>query len=443
MHLLPKFLTHNSRASRQVYLDNNATTRPHEWLVQYIAKMDKTVYANASSGHSMGKYAHNILEWSKREIGRCLKIDHPQSELLFTSGATESNNMLIQGFVDKQYETFSSVPNHQGVRCHLIMTCIEHPSVSETCKTMALKYPGKVKLHEIPVHPMTGLLNLNALQQVLNDIANKPPSSSKHLPRILICVIQANNEIGTIQDMQAIHNIVRRQGLRSRTHIHADATQMAGKWPCSVSHIDSLSFSGHKFHAVKGVGGLYVKSQKTRHIAPRVFGGMQEKLRSGTLALPLILSMALAMQYNLHSERVKVTLQKMHGNEQLLLNALRSNGVSFRTNGPRAPTANHAPPPQNWLRMPGSMSLTLLLPISVSSSLKPSQLRDYLDKRGILVTTGSACNHSAESHVLKAMGVSKLEQRTTIRVGQSFLTSQVDMIRLAKAISDFVKRVSN
>mgnify|MGYP000865497997 FL=1 len=256
-----------------IYFDNSATTLPYSEALRTYQEVASKIFGNPSSLHNLGDQATRLLEASRQQIAQLL--GKSAQEIFFTSGGTESDNWAIKGVAFEKA--------HYGK--HIIVSDIEHPAVKESAKWLAEQG------FEISFAPVDerGFLDVQALADLLRS------------DTILVSVMAVNNEIGSIQPIQAISELLADKPTIS---FHVDAVQAIGKVPTSsylTDRVDFASFSGHKFHAVRGVGFLYKKTGK--RINPLLTGGGQEKdLRSTTENLAGIAAMAKALRLTLDKE---------------------------------------------------------------------------------------------------------------------------------------------
>lgn len=274
-----------------IYFDNSATTIPYDQALLTYQEVAKKIYGNPSSLHELGTNAERILEASRKQIADILGCK--SQEILFTSGGTESDNWALKGTAFEK----------SAYGKHIIISDIEHPAVKESAKWL------ETKGFEISHAPVTadGFLDLEELKRLIRK------------DTILVSVMAVNNEIGSIQPIQDISALL---ADKPTITFHVDAVQAIGKIPFSqylTDRVDLASFSGHKFHAVRGVGFLYKKQGK--RIAPLLHGGGQEKdLRSTTENVAGIASMAKALR--LTTEKEAVALPKIAAMKQVLNDAL-------------------------------------------------------------------------------------------------------------------------
>ncbi|MHC4995695.1 MAG: cysteine desulfurase family protein [Planctomycetota bacterium] len=251
----------------QAYLDNNATTRPDQPVIDAIVEMSAEMWANPSSVHRFGQTARHRVELAREQI--CDLIGASPSELIFTSGATESNNLAINGLL-------AARPTRKTV----ITNDLEHSAVRQPCERLESNGYNILRLET----DIDGLIDPEQLAEALD----------RHVDDVaLVAVHWINNETGAIQPIQTIGELCRQRDVRFFT----DATQAIGKTPCDahVMPVDALSFSGHKFHGPKGAGGLYVR--RGVGLVPQILGGPHERdRRGGTENTPGIVGLGVAAQ---------------------------------------------------------------------------------------------------------------------------------------------------
>eukprot|EP00899_Mesostigma_viride_P008380 jgi/Mesvir1/17543/Mv08794-RA.1 len=240
---------------REIYLDNNSTTKPHPEVVKVMTSVSQDLYGNPSSSHEIGKRARNVVEKARAVIAKYLK--EPCKSIVFTSGATESMNIVLNGVMERN--------GYEGV---VITSEIEHPAGIKPLEHLADKH--KVEIVRIPVD-RNGFVSLEKIQEAMKKYGKRVK---------LVSIIYANNEIGTLQDLGAIRKIVGK-----RVHFHSDTTQAAGKFKIrGVHNLDSYVLSGHKIHSVKGVGALIMRKDPSC-LSPLAWGGGQERaVRPGKCA---------------------------------------------------------------------------------------------------------------------------------------------------------------
>ena len=367
----------------EVYLDNSATTRPRDEVIDVINHSLKISYGNPSSLHRMGLEVEKKIKKSREIIGKFLGCK--SNEIYFTASGTESNNIAIQGIVNK----FGKRGNH------IITTKIEHSSVINIFK----HYENKgFKVTYLDVDN-NGLIDLEELKK---SITNET---------ILVSIMYVNNEVGVIQSIKEIKDIIK--NINKNALLHIDGIQAMGKINTNVKQLgcDTFSFSGHKIHGPKGIGGLYVK--KDLNIDPIIFGGNQESgLRSGTENVPGILGLGKAVELldNNFDEEINHILNiKKHFVDKITteINNIKIN--SFLDNR----------------CSPHILSISFI-------GTRGEVLLHYLEGEEIYVSTGSACSSKGKSkgksRVLDSIGLSDKEIEGTIRFSFSHFNTleQID-----------------
>lgn len=370
-------------------LDANATTRIDPRVLTAIVDASGTNWGNPSSDNALGRAARNVVENSRTQVSEL--IDAQPSEILFTSGATESINLAIQGIV-----------RASGKRpAHVITSRVEHKAVVETIEQ--LQEAGEVE----PTYLSTdryGCMNPNAI------------SGALRTETVLVCVIHGNNEIGSINPIREIGQLL---------HDHpaayfVDAAQTLGYFPVSVREngIDAMCLSSHKMHGPKGIGGLFCRSGLK--LAPIMFGGGQERgFRPGTLNVPGIAGFGVASQ--LASRESSERVARVKRLASILLDRLRAAEPNITVNG--HPT----------LRLPGLLSVTI-------PYVEYYELKRRLPN--IAFSHGSACTDGSEpSHVLMAIGLTPRELNCTFRVGLSSMTTGDDVVTAAEQFYKAIRRL--
>ncbi|MCF4061048.1 cysteine desulfurase family protein [Pediococcus acidilactici] len=263
-----------------IYFDNSATTQVDKTVLETYQKVSNQIWGNPSSLHNMGETAFNLLEQSRKQIADLLNVQ--PHEIFFTSGGTEGDNWVIKGTAIEK----------RAYGKHLITTTVEHPAVQNT---MAQLEQLGFDVTYLPVDD-EGRISIQDLKDAI-----RPDT-------ILVSIMAVNNEIGTVQPLTEVAEVLKDY---PKIHFHVDAVQGIGKGIQSAimnDRVDFVTFSGHKFHAPRGVGFIYAR--QGRRIAPLMTGGGQEKnLRSGTENLPAIAAMAKALRLLLTDEKQKVAHQ--------------------------------------------------------------------------------------------------------------------------------------
>ena len=377
----------------EIYLDNSATTRPFDEVIELLGRIMQDNYGNPSSLHARGMAAEKLLEEARRSIASLLRCR--DDEIYFTSGGTEANNLAIKGAAYRRR-------NRGG---HIITTEIEHSSVLNCCR--ALEEEG-YSVSCLPVD-RRGYLDLDSLSAAIGD------------KTILVSTIHVNNEIGTIQPLEKIGALIKKRN--PKTLYHIDAVQSFAKIPALLKcwQADLYSCSSHKIHGPKGVGALWVK--KGVFLQPLFQGGGQEReLRPGTENTAAIAGFGMAARLN--AARLDENADLLYRLKDKLCKGLLQSGVEFHLNGP--PPEKAAPHIIN-LSFPG---------------IKAEILLHALEEDAIYVSPGAAC-HSRRpepSHVLTAIGLEESRITTSLRFSFSSLNDekQIDMVtgRIASRIKE-------
>jgi len=357
----------------RIYLDHNATTAVDPAVLDAMLPYFSSDFGNASSIHTFGQRARAAVETAREQFAALLNA-RPQ-EIVFTSGGTESNNHAVFGVALQPLISLSSSASLTSP--HLITTTIEHEAVLNACQ--ALEKQG-IALTYLPVN-RDGLINLDDLRHAL-----RPET-------VLITVMHANNELGTIQPLAEIGRIA----AEADVYFHTDAVQSAGKIPVDVKalQLDLLSISGHKFYAPKGIGALFIKSG-TR-LRQLLYGGHHQRgFRPGTENVAGIVGLGKA------AELAGLSLEKDAARISRLRDTLEK-GILFRVPDSRV-SAVDAP------RAPNTTNLLF-------SGLEGEALVIALDLKGLACSTGAACSSGAvePSHVLIAIGLPASDARASIR----------------------------
>jgi len=346
----------NQRMKR-IYLDNAATTACAPEVVEAMLPYFTEVFGNASSIHAYGREAKRAIEAARRQVARALNAAIPQ-EIIFTAGGSESDNWAIKGAAFSRKEKGR----------HIITTAIEHHAVLHTCQWLEKQCGFEVTY--LPVDA-DGKVSAAAVEKAI-----RPDT-------VLVSVMAANNEIGTLQPIAEIGTVCRARGVL----FHTDAVQAVGAIPLDVQamNIDLLSLSGHKFHGPKGVGALYVR--KGLKLDNLIHGGAQERgFRAGTENLPGIVGMGRAIE--LAAERLTENAQRMIRLRDRLITGIMERVPEVRLNG--HPTD----------RLPNNCNLSF-------KYIEGEALLLRLDLAGIAGSSGSACTSGTldPSHVLLAIGL--------------------------------------
>ena len=359
-----------------IYMDNHATTPVDPRVLEAMIPYFTDKFGNAASrSHAYGWESEAAVDTAREQIAR--PIGASPREIVFTSGATESDNLAIKGVAD----SYSQKGNH-------IVTCVtEHKAVLDSCKVLERR---GYQITYLPVNS-DGLIDIQRLEDALTD------------KTILISIMAANNEIGTIQPVKEIGRLAKEKGIL----FHTDATQAFGKIPLNVDEmgIDLLSLTAHKMYGPKGVGALYVRSAKPRvKLTPMIDGGGHERgMRSGTLNVPGIVGLGRACE--IAQQEMVAEANRLTALRERLKEGILSQLDDVYINGHPAK------------RLPGNMNMSFAY-VEGESLL--------MALKEIAVSTGSACTSASlePSYVLRAIGVEEELAHTSIRFGLGRFNTQ-------------------
>ena len=376
----------------RMYFDNAATTRLSRRALAAMLPFMEGEQGNPSSLHSYAREARKALEQARTKIAGCLGAE--AEEIVFTSGGSEGNNYLLRGAV---------AANHSKGR-HVITSAVEHPSVLNTL--YELERQGSVELTVLPVDGYGRV-------SVVDVFAAMRPDT------ILISVMMANNEVGTLQPISSIGALCREQGIL----FHVDAVQAAGHIPVDMHalHADLLTISAHKFHGPRGMGAAYVK--KGMAIFPLLTGGEQEKhRRAGTENVAGAVGMAEALLEQ--TEGMEEERSRIEELSAKLIDGILSAVSDCRLTGHRLE------------RLPGIVSFLF-------DGVSADELLALLDMQGIAASAGSACTAGSNepSHVLKAMGLLNGGRRAPLRLSLSRYTTNAEIEKVLLILPEVVRRL--
>jgi len=377
---------------RRVYMDYAAAMPTDPRVLEAMKPYFTEYYGNPSSSHSVGRDAKNAVEESRTKVARLVSAEKPE-EIIFTSGGTESNNLALKGVAYR----------NRSKGNHIITTTIEHMSVLNTCKY--LQKQG-FEVTYVPVNNQ-GLVDVESLRK---EIADKT---------ILISVMYANAEIGTIQPIEKIGKIAHDNGV----YFHVDAVAAAGKVPINVEkeHVDLLSVSSNDMYGPKGVGALYIKTG-TR-IEPVIQGGGQERgLRSGSENVPNIVGMGKAAE--IAQNEMETEGKRLRSLRDRLIKGVLGSVERSYLNG--HPTE----------RLPNNANLRF-------SYVEGESLILSLDMLGVQVSSGSACTSKTlePSHVLLAIGLAHEEAHGSLLFTLGRQNQEEDVAYVLEVLPGVVKRL--
>ena len=377
--------------SKTIYLDNAATSKMRPEVLEAMMPYLTEDYANPSSIHDFGIHCNKVCEEARKKVAKV--INAKENEIYFTSGGSESDNWAIKSVVQLKREKGK----------HIITSKIEHPAVLHTCEFLA-REGYDVTFVDVDDQ---GIIKIDELKKAI-----RPDT-------ILITVMFANNEIGTIQPIREIGEIARSNDIL----FHTDAVQAYGHIPIDVEkdNIDLLSASSHKIHGPKGIGMLYIKNSVK--LPPLIHGGPHErKRRAGTLNVPGVVGFAKAAEMAM--EEMDKNISKVTKMRDYLMNRLLTEIPYTRLNGHKDK------------RLPGNVNISYRF-------VEGESLLMLVDKKGISASTGSACASGSldPSHVLLAIGLPHEIAHGSIRMTLSEFNTMEEMDKAVEALKEVVNRL--
>jgi len=390
---------------KQIYLDNAATTRVDSKVFRAISPYFLSKYGNASEYHVLGMEARKAIETARKRIASFLGDD--PSTIFFTGSATESINLSHKGLI----ETIKTKSSKKKV--HIITSLVEHRAVIMTCGHLDSMEQAETTF--LPVDSF-GKVKLKSLEKT---IKNKT---------VLVSIMYVNNEVGTIQPVREIGNLIRKINQKRkiknlpRIYFHTDATQAIGYLNCDIDYlgVDFLSFTGHKIYAPKGVGVLYARNSSL--LIPQIDGGNQEGgLRSGTENVPYIVGIAKAIDL----------IDKTKKSELLLTKKLRDRLINSLLKIPGVKLTGH---PIDRIHHIASFIVK-----DVDGEAVVLMLSDL----GIMISSGSACasNTLSPSRVLTAMGIVAEDSHGSIRLSLGRNTKKEDIEYVIKKLPEVITKL--
>jgi cysteine desulfurase len=377
---------------KTIYVDNNATTAIAPEVLAVMQPYFTVDYFNPSSMYAAAKSSARAIQQARETIARCLGGVDPE-QILFTGSATESNNTALFGTVQANPQ-----------RCHIITTAVEHPSVLEVCKELQRR---GLDVNFLPVNRQ-GELELNDYVKALRNNT------------LLVSIMRANNETGVCYPVAELARIAKETN--PEIIVHTDATQAIGKLRVDLrhdlKHVDLLSFSGHKLHAPKGVGALFVR-RGTRW-RPFILGGHQERgLRAGTENVPYIVGLAKACELAVGGVNDEQT--RVRGLRDRLQKTLEEKIPALEVNGREAE------------RLPNTLNLAI-------HGIEGEAILFELSRYGICASSGSACTSGSldPSHVLKAMAVPFTAIHGSLRISLSRYNDEEDIEKIIATLPGIV-----
>ncbi len=375
---------------KRVYADNNATTQVDARVVEEMLPLFTDLYGNPSSMHTFGAEAEKKLRIARERVAEFIKAS--PSEIVFTGCGTESDNAALFG-------TLEAYPEKK----HIITTKVEHPAVLNPCQLLAKK---DYSVDFLSVD-REGMLDLDELRDSITD------------DTAIVSIMYANNETGVIFPIEEIAEIVKKRGVV----LHVDAVQGAGKIPLDVNklNVDLLSISGHKIHAPKGVGALYVR--RGTKLRPLLVGGHQEKgRRGGTENVPYIVGFGRACE--LAAEHLTEMNTRVRAMRDRLQDGLIQSIPEAALNGAKSP------------RVPNTLSIRF-------EYVEGESILLLLDREGIAASSGSACTSGSlePSHVLRAMGIPYTSVHGSIRLSLSRFNTDEDIDYILETFPPIISKL--
>ncbi len=375
-----------------IYLDNAASTAVHPEVVKEMMPYFDTQYGNPSSIHQFGRKAKNAIEKARKQVATLIGAE--PNEILFTSGGTESNNTILDGVLTSNSEPYPE---------HIITSSIEHEAVLQPCKEF--ENVG-IKITYLPVDEH-GIVNPDDITNSINE------------QTVMVSIMFANNEVGTIQPIKEISEICKKYQIP----LHTDAVQAVGKIPINVKElgVDALSISSHKINGPKGIGALFIK--KGLMVTPQILGGGQENgMRSGTENVASIVGFGKACE--IAKERLNRNISHFQTLHSSILSKITKEISHVKLNG-------H---PEK--RIFNNVHLTFM-------GVNGEDLIIKLDEHGIAASTGSACSvHTQKaSHVLKAMGFNHEQITGSLRISFGYMNTLDEIDQTVEVLKNIISEL--
>ena len=374
-----------------IYLDNSATTKLDKEVLKEMLPYLQENYGNPSSAYRIGRENKAIIEDARKQVAKVLNAN--TEEIYFTSGGSESDNMALKGV---------AFANQDKGR-HIITSKIEHPAVLDTCKELE-RHGFEITYINVDKN---GIVDLKQLETSIRE------------DTILISIMFANNEIGTIEPIKNIGRIAKQYNIL----FHTDSVQAIGNIKIDVKElgIDLLSLSAHKFYGPKGIGALYVRDGI--NFRKYLNGGHQERnKRAGTenVAGLVGLGKAITLAYNNFEDKNKY----LYNLRTYLINEIKNNIPDIRING------------DIEKRLQGNINISV-------NGVEADNILTELDKRGIFISTGSACTTGSieSSHVLKAIGLSDTEAHSSIRISLGKYNTKDELKHFSKELKEIIENL--
>ena len=371
-----------------IYLDYSATTKPDEKVIEVYNKVAREYYANSNSLHSLGIKSKELEEYATNKIAKLLKVK--PTEIIYTSGASESNNQALKGICFKYKKRAN----------HIITTKLEHSSITETVKYLTENgfVVDYVNILE------NGEVDLEHLKQLINDNT------------LLVSICAVDSELGIKQPIEKISQIVK---CYPKCYFHVDCTQAIGKINIDLSKVDLASISAHKIYGFKGIGLLYKK--ENIEIDPLIHGGKSTTIyRSGTPALPLIVSMMKAL------ELIIPKVEENYNKVKILNDLVKDNLIKY--------SKVHINSTEK--------SIPYVINFSIKD-IKPETFVHALDEKNIYISTKSACSKAnTMSESVYSVTKNKDYASTSLRISLSYLTTEKEIEEFTKTFDECYKKLT-
>lgn len=393
--------------SKRIYLDNSATTPVDPKVLEVMLPYYKEKFGNAGSVHSFGQEAVEGVDNARGQVAEFLGSKY--KEVVFTSGATESNNMVLRGVI-KAFGAMKPTEDRNKI-FHIITTNIEHPAILEPCRELEKLGWAEVTYLEVDEK---GLISLKELEAEIKDNT------------VLVSIMYVNNEVGVIQPIKEIGKLLKKVNKdrsevgKSKIYFHTDAVQATNYCNCNVDYlnVDFMSLSAHKIYGPKGIGALYVREGSL--ISPSIVGGHQEyNLRSGTLNVPGIVGLGKACELLMTDEHKEDNQRLQKLRDKLWKELSKMDKVQLNGDIEK--------------RVPSNLNVSFKGAEGESMLLK-------LDMEGIAVSTGSACSSGSlsPSHVLLALGLPAEICHASLRITLGRFTTEEDIDYVIKKLPGLV-----
>ena len=371
-----------------IYLDYSATTKPDEKVIEVYNKVAREYYANSNSLHSLGIKSKELEEYATNKIAKLLKVK--PTEIIYTSGASESNNQALKGICFKYKQRAN----------HIITTKLEHSSITETVKYLTKNgfVVDYVNILE------NGEVDLEHLKQLINDNT------------LLVSICAVDSELGIKQPIEKISHIVK---CYPKCYLHVDCTQAIGKINIDLSKVDLASISAHKIYGFKGIGLLYKK--ENIEIDPLIHGGKSTTVyRSGTPALPLIVSMMKAL------ELIIPKVEENYNKVKILNDLVKDNLIKY--------SKVHINSTEK--------SIPYVINFSIKD-IKPETFVHALDEKNIYISTKSACSKAnTMSESVYSVTKNKDYASTSLRISLSYLTTEKEIEEFTNSFGECYKKLT-